>query len=250
MQMEQSLSGQVLPFDSLPDEVLEIVLNKVGREDVRKLLRAQQVCRRWQSVSFSIPDITWPLSTTSSGAALVHFLTCRLRSTSSINSVLLNLRKGAYLRGPLETVVAALKPFSLKAFALVNPLWDCGIRGDVRLDASEWLFEQARAFEGLESLTLNFFGSSLEHTGIGKPLSPSFQSLRSLELNDLRINRPALEQLINQCPNLEEADYHMSPEWAHIYNARGEPFLHIKSRSLKRLCARENDKAYCNGWTS
>jgi hypothetical protein len=166
MQMEQSMSRQVSPFDSLPDEVLEIVLNKVGRGDVSHLLRAQQVCRRWQSVSFSVPDIAWPLSPTSSGAALVRFLTRRLRSTSSINSVILSFLRRTYSPSLVETVVAVLQPFSLKAFAVVNPQRNT-VRTMYTEDASKLSLEQFRAFKGLESLSLEFFGSSLEHRGVG-----------------------------------------------------------------------------------
>jgi hypothetical protein len=66
--------------------------------------------------------------------------------------------------------------------------------------------------------------------------------LKTLKLSNLRINRPALEQLINQSPSLEEANFHLIVERADV--ARGEPCLHIKSRSLKHLWASESNKTY------
>jgi hypothetical protein len=143
----------------------------------------------------------------------------------------------------VETVVAVLKPFSLKAFAVVILQWDV-VRPYLMYtkDASDSYLEQFRAFEGLESLSLEFFGSNLAHRGVEGPLPPSFQSLRTLKLSNLRIKRPALEQLINQSSNLEEANFHMIVEWADV--ARGEPCLHIKSRSLKHLWASKSNKAY------
>jgi hypothetical protein len=66
-------------------------------------------------------------------------------------------------------------------------------------------------------------------------LTAALPSLRYLSLSNCRIIRPALEQLINQSPNLERVVWN----WVHYEeeDEQAESCLHIRSSSLKQLGA-------------
>jgi hypothetical protein len=85
-------------------------------------------------------------------------------------------------------------------------------------------------------LHLENLGDTWGHAGIREPMLSSFQSLRSLTLGSCQIKRRALQQLINQSPNLEEAVlvylHYDEEEETEI-----ESCLHIISKSLKHLHA-------------
>jgi hypothetical protein len=100
MQINSQKSEPMSPFDALPDEVLTDILDKVAAGDVRQLLSAQRVCQRWHGVSFSVPNIVWPLDSTVSGAALINFLMSRRQSGAKIGTINLTVSTNGLLTIP------------------------------------------------------------------------------------------------------------------------------------------------------
>jgi hypothetical protein len=106
-------------------------------------------------------------------------------------------------------------------------------------NASTKAFKSISSLRSIENLRLVNLGEFNGHLGIRQPLSAALPSLRYLSLSHCRIIRPALEQLINQSPNLEQVSWDFI-HYEEEEDEQAEPCLHIRSSSLKQLAASGN----------
>jgi hypothetical protein len=195
---------QVSCFDRLPDELLANILGRTtnsyskdwlkwGPYEWKNLLRAQEVCKRWYELTYSVDSLFWPVSTVQSAAAMGRFLLCdrqnvkmlsiRFEATQDIG-VLFNLILG--------TVRNRLPP--------ELEIW---MHDDVEISAH---VEELFYSRSIKSLT---FSSTYYISFCNLPRASMHSSSQITQLTLSYINAPSkgLQSLISLCPLLERLSW-------------------------------------------